>query len=103
MVPVIPLNRGSSVSFAFTWPDGAGGGADVSGYDIVPYDVHPDLEGHLTLTWVNAALGTGTGTVAWQEDMPEGKIMAFRIRLVPKPAFPALLPVATPEIYVEVI
>lgn len=103
MTADIEMNRGSSVPISGVWPNASGGAANLTGYDLVPYDVHPQLVGHLTLTLVNAAAGSFTGLIAWQEDMPDGRVMHFRMRLVPQAGFAHLLPVSTKPILVLVV
>jgi hypothetical protein len=100
---VIPLGRGGHATFTFTWPNGAGGGADLTAYGLVPFEPHEALAGHVTLSITNPPTGQCSGTILWQDDMLDGRVMTFRLRLVPKPAYPSLLPI-TPEapLWVEV-
>jgi hypothetical protein len=99
----IPLGRGGHATFAFTWPNGAGGGADLTAYDLLPFEADEVLAGAITLTITNAVAGQCGGRIIWQDTMPDGRVMSFRLRLVPKAGFPTLHPVAPLDrLWVEV-
>lgn len=102
MNDAIPLTVGGSQSATITWPDGAGGPANLTGYDVAAFDVHSDLVGQITVTMLNAAAGQIGVTMLWAEGMPLGQVMHFRIRLVPQPAYAGTLsPDASPRFMVH--
>ena len=77
------LNKGSDLSFLtqFYADEGETEPYDLSDLSVSVYDAHPALAGHLSLEITNAAAGEVTGRLDWQEDMPEGQSMRFRIML----------------------
>ena len=102
MNDAIPLTVGGSQSATITWPDGAGGAANLTGYDVAAFDVHPDLAGHITVTMLNAATGQIAVKMLWAEGMPVGQLMHFRIRLTPQTAYASTLsPDASPRFMVH--
>lgn len=86
----LEINRGSDLTFTMTWrepsPDPnnplAGDPLDLTGYTFTVYEPHPAIAGHLTITPVDLSVGALSGRLEWQEDMPTGRIMNFRIRAV---------------------
>jgi len=75
------LNRGSTVDFSLVWPDGAGGTANLTGFTVDAFEPHANLAAHLTLTLVDAATGLISGRIVWDDAMPDGSFMTFRIRV----------------------
>lgn len=105
MTDTILLPKGASKGFTGTWPDGniPSGGADLSGYDISIYDEHDSLTGFTTISFILDTAGTFNGVISWNSKIPTGRVASFRIKLTPKPAFPALLPDVSLPIFVEVV
>jgi hypothetical protein len=62
--------------------DGIVPSTDLTGYTIVADEVHPALVGRLTLSIPNPATGAIRFQFNWDADMPMGRVMHFRPRLV---------------------
>lgn len=94
------INRGSDLSFAFNWPDGAGGNADLTGYTVDIVFPQATVTSALSTTQtidvtspapstaleVSAALTTPssgliTVTMQWNDALPLGNISSFRVRI----------------------
>lgn len=102
MTTVLDLNRGSDVELAFVWPDGAGGAADLSDYDVETYDLHSSLVGQITVTFGDASAGEISVVVRWADDIPTDGSAGFRIRLLPKAGFANLLKLSTNKITLRI-
>lgn len=102
MITYIDINAGSDFLFPITWPDGAGGNANLSNYDVELYEVHASLTGQLTVNFVDASAGTINVLYRWTPDMPKDGGATFRVRLVPKTGFPNLLKMATNKLAIRV-
>ncbi len=91
--PVLTLFRGGSIVFTFAWPDGEGGGANLTGWSLEVFEAHPLLVPHVTAQIVDHATGLVRGQILWAATMLDGAIMAFRLRIThpgqPPRAFPA--------------
>lgn len=81
MTDTFLINAGSDLAVQFAWPDGNGGAADLTGFEIAAYDMHPSLAGALVLAIEDAAAGLISITLAWSEAIPRGRVAHFRIRL----------------------
>lgn len=81
MSDTFTLNRGSDLSFQFNWPNGIGGNANLTGYTISGFEVHPTLASNLTLNIQSPSTGLITGLINWANNMPSGRVMSFRIKL----------------------
>jgi hypothetical protein len=103
MIEQIPLAKGSSVSFSGVWGNGAGGAANLTGYDISAYDCNPAIIApQITMAMTNAAMGQFIGTIIWSDVFPDGRVATFKIRLTQASGF-TLPPLAHNDpIYVEV-
>lgn len=75
----IPLNRGSDCSFGGTLTDDQGAPINLTGYTISAFEASTELAGFLTLTIVNAAAGTWSGHIEWDDGFKNGAYMQFRI------------------------
>lgn len=76
----LTINRGSDLTFMMNWKLPDGSPFPLIGYTISARDQHPKAEGHLTFTVLDAAQGQVRGRLEWQDDMPTGRIMTFRVR-----------------------
>jgi hypothetical protein len=85
MTDTITLPRGGDFDFTFVWKDGTGAPLNLAPYDLQVFEAHPALTGFITASITDEAAGRVAGRVSWQEDMPDGRIMNFALRLVPKP------------------
>ena len=75
------VNKGTDLTFSFNWPNGSGGNADLTGFTVSGYDVEYYLEPYLTLTLTNPSQGLITGRIEWNEALPEGRYVYFRVRI----------------------
>ena len=75
------INWGSDLTAVFNWPDGSGGDADLTGWTVDAIDVHPALVGFLTVTLTDPPTGEITISVQWDDTMPYGRVMRFRVRI----------------------
>lgn len=85
------LNQGSDLNFVVNWPN------SLLDATVDSIDTHPTLAGHLTFSVLDASLGSIAAHLQWQDDMPTGTLMHFRVR-VTTPAGR----VTTPKVYIEV-
>lgn len=77
------LNHGSDFEWSFTWPDGAGGAANLTGYTAAFHDAHPDVVDRATVTITNAAVGTIRVSMPWiGPHMTRGKWLHFALVIV---------------------
>lgn len=75
------VNRGTDLTFSFNWPNGSGGNADLTGFTVSAFEVHPLLAPHLTLTLTTPATGLISGRVEWADTLPMGRVASFRVRI----------------------
>ncbi len=76
----LTINRGSDLTFMMNWKQPGGDPYDLTGHAITAFEAHPKAAGHLTFTVLDAAQGQVRGRLEWQDDMPTGRIMTFRVR-----------------------
>lgn len=77
----LEINRGSDLAFTMEWNQPGGTTPyDLTGATVAAFEPHPRIDGHITLTVTDAAQGAVSGRVEWQDDMPTGRIMHFRVR-----------------------
>jgi hypothetical protein len=96
MSDTITLPLGGDFDYAFTWRGGDGAALNLVDYDLEVFEAHPALTGFITAVITDAATGRVGGRASWQPDMPEGRQMTFRLRLVPKPTAVVPPPVRRP-------
>lgn len=76
------INRGSDLTFTMNWKQPGGTAPyDLTGATVAAFEPHPSIAGHITLTVTDAAQGAVSGRVEWQDDMPTGRVMHFRVRV----------------------
>lgn len=75
----ILINRGSDLTFTGTWRDENGAAMNLTGWAIADYDTVAAAQGKITAQWVNAALGTYTVTMQWDDAM--GNSVQFRLKI----------------------
>jgi len=78
---VFSLNKGSDLAFSFNWPDGAGGNADLTGYQVDLYDVSSNLEGSLSVELSDPSEGLISVDMQWGEELSVHDRGSFRIRI----------------------
>lgn len=81
MTDTFIINAGSDLAVQFAWPDGNGGGADLTGYTIEAIDVHPSLASALSVSIADPASGLIALAVTWSDQIPRGRVAHFRLRL----------------------
>lgn len=74
------LNKGSDLNFKINWPEGTGR-KDLTGYTVDLYDYSINLPSYLTLTVTDPLQGEITGRLEWDENIPIGRNMYFRVRI----------------------
>lgn len=76
------VNRGSDLSFAIAWPNGAGGAADLTGHTVTIFEPSPFVEDAITATLVDAVNGTIQVKIEW-ESITNNKTAehSFRVRI----------------------
>lgn len=83
MQPLIILQPGSDFRADCTWPDGAGGAANLTGYTISLVDIAGDLGSAFAVAWISAAAGTfritGTWDAAWDANIADRVLGQFRV------------------------
>lgn len=82
MSNILTINAGTDFTATMSWPDGAGGNADLTGFTASAF--MPD--GLARTDWVDvsitdAATGEITITIDWADDLPEGKLLSFYPRI----------------------
>lgn len=75
----ILINRGSDLTFTGTWRDENGAAMNLTGWAIADYDTVLVIQGKLTVSWINAALGTYTVTMQWDDRI--GSSVQFRLKI----------------------
>lgn len=75
MANVVYANRGADVRFSFVWP------SSLSASSIAVFEPAEVLDGNITLTVDNAALGEVSGVVEWADTYPTAQSLGFRIRV----------------------
>ena len=75
------VNRGTDLAFSFNWPNGAGGNANLTGFTVAGFEVTPAAAAYLTLTLTNPATGLITGRLEWNDALPGGRVVNFRVRI----------------------
>lgn len=93
----IRLNKGSDLNFVVVWGIGAEP-MNLTGYSVDFIDAHRRLQDHLTLSISNAAAGEISGRIDWDDQMPPGRSMHFRVRMTSGEDT-----ITTPQIWVNVI
>jgi hypothetical protein len=73
------VNRGSDLTFEITWPDGAGGAADLTGYTVGIFEPSPAIAGLVTATMDDPATGVIRVRIEWADGTPCRKRMTFRV------------------------
>lgn len=84
LMNALPINKGSDVIFNAQWYADETEDApvlDLTGYTAEIYDPHPALVGHIAVSIPSPANGQTPISITWQEDMPTGAVMSFRIRI----------------------
>lgn len=78
----VTINRGSDLDFVLRWKQSTGGlPVDLTGYSVTPFEAHAALTGRLTLAISGPTQGEITGRIEWNDAMPSGRIMSFRVKL----------------------
>lgn len=74
------INKGSDLEMRMIWTDDAGP-VNLTGYAVAIYDAHPKIAPHVTAEITDAAGGVVSVRMDWDESMPVGGIMHFRVKL----------------------
>lgn len=82
MSTTLTFNRGGDFGWTMNWKNDDLTPFDLTGYTIEAYEPHPRIAGHITLTVTDAVNGVVTCAVAWQNDMPSGRVMNFIPRAI---------------------
>lgn len=76
---VYTFYRGSNRSIPFRLLDSARQPIALTGATVEIYDAHPALEGRILAEITDAAQGAGQIRITWDEAMPYGREMHFRL------------------------
>lgn len=79
---VYKFYRGSDRTIPFRLKDAAGAAIPLQGATVEIYDAHPALTGHILAEITDAAQGEGHIRITWDNAMPMGREMVFRVRFV---------------------
>lgn len=82
------INKGSDATFGVQWYADDSEEAPVlnlTGYTAEIYDAHTLLVGHIAVSIPSPTTGQTPVTITWQDDMPMGAVMSFRIRIANGP------------------
>jgi hypothetical protein len=79
-VIVYKFYRGSDRTIPFRLKDAGGGSVDLTGATVEIYQPHPALAGHIAAAITMPAAGSGEIAISWDEAMPHGREMMFRLR-----------------------
>ena len=77
----IKLYRGSDKTFTIRYRDSAGAALPYTGTPEMIF-AHPRLVGAVTLDAAEAALGRVGVRIVWNDQMPMGEEMGFRVRVM---------------------
>lgn len=81
---ILPINKGSDSDLDVQWYEDeteASAVLDLTGFTVEVYDVHSALAGHISVAIPTPANGKTPIAINWQDDMPSGAIMHFRLRI----------------------
>lgn len=79
---IYKLYRGSDRTIPFRLKDAAGAAIPLTGATVQIYDAHPALAGNILPEITDAAQGAGHIRITWNDAMPNGREMVFRVRFV---------------------
>lgn len=75
----ISINKGSDLYFTGVWKDPDGIPVDYTGYILSVYDTSPVVSANMTLSWVDASVGSYSAVLQWSEKLQSG--IKFRLRV----------------------
>lgn len=75
------LPAGSDFRHVFTWPDGAGGAADLSGFSSEVFGASTALVGAVAFDILDGPAGQVALAITWQDGWTAGEVGRFRLRL----------------------
>lgn len=83
----IPLNKGSDLPVTYTWPNGAGGGANLTGFSAEIYDASAGIAPYLVAVISDAPLGKIAVTLTWNDAIASQTVHSFRLRITSPSGF----------------
>lgn len=86
---LIPINKGSDVTFNLQMCDADENPIDLTGFAISTFDLHSALVGQFDVEWEDASIGLVRCRMVWSDRMPTGTAMRFRVRWVEDGGDPA--------------
>lgn len=81
MSSVFEVYWGADLEHTFVWPNGAGGAADLTGWNIVLLNVSPELGPLLSAQIAAPAFGQVTFRVAFSDALEQQKVYRFRLQI----------------------
>lgn len=75
------INAGSDLSFAFNWPDGAGGNANLTGYTVSIFRPDLAIRGTLTATLTDPMPGLIICNFQWSDQYTSGEELSFAVQI----------------------
>lgn len=76
----VELNRGSDLKLSGVWRDQDGAALNLVGWSIAVFEPHPAAVA-LTVSWTDASVGAYRADLPWNDGIPSGRIMSFRLRI----------------------